>query len=89
MQSADISALALPGLQSNFDAAYGGNRAPLPIFVHEPWLKVRGIVGRALERLCSRTLQPLWKCRSLMPVARSEQRGTLPLHCRRAATWQT
>lgn len=26
-------------LKSNFDAAYAGNRAPLPIFVHEPWLK--------------------------------------------------
>ncbi|PRW32547.1 polysaccharide deacetylase isoform A [Chlorella sorokiniana] len=26
-------------LKANFDAAYAGNRAPLPIFVHEPWLQ--------------------------------------------------
>jgi hypothetical protein len=27
-------------LKANFDAAYAGNRAPLPIFIHEQWLKV-------------------------------------------------
>jgi hypothetical protein len=26
-------------LKANFDAAYGGNRAPLPIFIHSPWLR--------------------------------------------------
>lgn len=25
-------------LKANFDAAYNGNRAPLPIFIHTPWL---------------------------------------------------
>lgn len=28
-----------PPLQENFDAAYNGNRAPLPIFIHTPWLE--------------------------------------------------
>lgn len=36
-------------VQSNFDAAYAGNRAPLPIFVHEPWLKVRATALSALH----------------------------------------
>ncbi|KAL4448990.1 hypothetical protein ABPG77_007707 [Micractinium sp. CCAP 211/92] len=26
-------------LKANFDAAYKGNRAPLPIFIHTPWLE--------------------------------------------------
>lgn len=26
-------------LKANFDAAYNGNRAPLPIFIHSPWLR--------------------------------------------------
>ena len=26
-------------LKENFDAAYNGNRAPFPIFIHTPWLK--------------------------------------------------
>lgn len=26
-------------LKANFDAAYGGNRAPFPIFIHTPWLQ--------------------------------------------------
>lgn len=26
-------------LKANFDAGYGGNRAPFPIFVHSPFLK--------------------------------------------------
>jgi hypothetical protein len=25
-------------LKANFDAAYGANRAPMPVFVHTPWL---------------------------------------------------
>jgi hypothetical protein len=24
-------------MKQNFDAAYGGNRAPIPIFIHTPW----------------------------------------------------
>lgn len=24
-------------LKANFDAAYAGNRAPMPLFVHAPW----------------------------------------------------
>ena len=27
-------------LRANFDATYGGNRAPLPIFIHTPWLSL-------------------------------------------------
>ena len=26
-------------LKANFDAAYSGNRAPFPIFIHSPWLR--------------------------------------------------
>ncbi|PRW60004.1 polysaccharide deacetylase [Chlorella sorokiniana] len=26
-------------MKQNFDAAYGGNRAPIPIFIHTPWLQ--------------------------------------------------
>ncbi|KAI7844630.1 hypothetical protein COHA_001720 [Chlorella ohadii] len=35
-------------LKQNFDAAYNGNRAPLPIFIHTPWLankeSLRGVM---------------------------------------------
>lgn len=34
-------------LKENFDAAYNGNRAPLPIFIHTPWLES----SNHLERL--------------------------------------
>ncbi|KAL4421045.1 hypothetical protein ABPG77_007520 [Micractinium sp. CCAP 211/92] len=44
-------------LKANFDAAYSGNRAPLPIFIHTPWLTsgtnlagVKKFVGYALSK---------------------------------------
>lgn len=43
--------------QSNFDAAYAGNRAPLPIFVHEPWLKVRAPSLSMQLHFCRRQAQ--------------------------------
>jgi hypothetical protein len=38
MDYGDGSHDALDVLKQNFDAAYSGNRAPLPVFIHSPWL---------------------------------------------------
>ncbi|KAI3430406.1 hypothetical protein D9Q98_005001 [Chlorella vulgaris] len=42
-------------LKANFDAAYGGNRAPMPIFIHTPWLaKNRDAVAAFADYALSR-----------------------------------
>lgn len=37
MDLGDANRSAYAVLKANFDAAYNGNRAPLPIYVHTPW----------------------------------------------------
>jgi hypothetical protein len=38
MDYGDASNSVYDVLKANFDAAYNGNRAPMPIFIHTPWL---------------------------------------------------
>lgn len=76
MDYGDSDHPALEVLRANFDAAYGGNRAPMPVFIHTPWLQAneraaadfvgepRGVlvgVQGATGCVLATTLNPIWR----------------------------
>lgn len=44
-----------PHFQASFDAAYAGNRAPLPIFIHTPWMTAARIAD--LQRFAGKSVR--------------------------------
>jgi hypothetical protein len=64
-------------LKANFDAAYGGNRAPMPIFIHTPWLaKNRDAVAAFAGTCCCGCFFVLFCLRTLLLARCCQGRST-------------
>ena len=67
-------------LKQNFDAAYHGNRAPLPVFIHTPWCGIKVHLDGWQCLMCSQPCWSLVTCRQLPPEGGREPRRA-PFMC--------
>lgn len=85
---------AWAAMHSAFDTSYGGNRAPLPIYVHSYWFSNSTVTdmqrftgerdGQGMQLGCQQRQQGTRPCGGRLPLTRIP--GCLP-HCRRPAEY--